>query len=120
MFEKLLNDRRQGFGLVGFGEEAVGFDIGGGKDRFIDGAADHDDFLFWMQTATGANEGEAVHLVHGEIGDDEVRRSLGRGIFLKRDVGIGEGLDAAVEVAQDLFGQFKQDGFIVHHKDERT
>ena len=62
-----------------------------------------------------ADERQAIHFVHGEIRDDQLGARFGGGIGLECDLGIVECPNFRLDVAQNLFSQFKKDGFIINN-----
>jgi len=118
--QEFLDHVRQGGRLIRFCQKSIGFQAGARESGFIHGAADQQDFLFRIQSAASANEGQPVHFVHGKIRNDQIRARFRIGVALQSHFGIGEGSNVRLDVAQYVFRQFEKNGFIINDENARA
>ena len=78
-------------------------------------AGDHDDFGVGGDLLDGLQELEAVHLLHLQVGEDDVEL-LGLDLFQGLQA-IGRGGDLVAFLAQDVFQVGAGDLLVVHHQD---
>ena len=78
-------------------------------------AGDHDDFGVGGDLLDGLQELEAVHLLHLQVGEDDVEL-LGLDLFQGLQA-VGRGGDLVAFLAQDVLQVGAGDLFVVHHQD---